>query len=323
MAQKQTDPTLRTASIIANSMGDTALTYRNKAPNDKTFSTTILGVNQKFTDNVSEDEQSEIIEKFSIPETVEEGEDNYYTFKINGVYYCKSQNGNFKLYDKIMVYVPNGDWSRMYFDYDTSYYGNSKYSNNGSNVDVPNVIFAVDEPGGDTTAIDDFWFVADNYTSEMEFTDLDQDTILSIYQYLENEDSGVTAWYKSSLVPSKDLPTHPEIGDYHIKLDNDTGKCTQIYKCTNNVGTITWHEVYPENKEVNVTISDKAPMKVGDYWLEWDNYTDKNIIAVWRYEIEPDILVEEWVKQGNLSSSSGTGLTVNIAHALIIEREIV
>ena len=66
----------------------------DKAPFDKTYPSIILGVNQKFTDNVSEDEQSEIIEKFSIPETVEEGENNYYTFKINGAYYVKRQNGD-------------------------------------------------------------------------------------------------------------------------------------------------------------------------------------------------------------------------------------
>ena len=310
MAQKQTDPTLRTASIIANRMGDTALTYRNKAPNDKTFPAIILGTNQKFVGDISEQDKTMVIEKFSIPETVEEGEDNYYTFKINGVYYCKSQNGDFKLYDKIMVYVPNGDWSRMYFDYDTSYYGNSKYGNNGSNVDVPNVIFAVDEPGGDTTATGDFWFVVDGYTSETQFTDLDTDNIIRIYQYLTDEDTGITAWYKSSLVPTKNAPSHPEIDDYWIRLDNDTNKCTHIYKCTNNVGTVTWHELYPENAEINVTITDETPMKIGDYWVEIDDEETRNIEAIWQYQRDEESLVEEWVLQGNDESGAGVGENV-------------
>lgn len=94
---KLTDPTLITANIIARNMSNTALEYRNKAPYDQSYKAVILGTNRKFTDDVTVEEQAELIQKFSIPESVADNEPSYYTIKINGAYYCKAQNGDLEV----------------------------------------------------------------------------------------------------------------------------------------------------------------------------------------------------------------------------------
>lgn len=122
MTKNEKDATLRAVKKTSSNMGITAKKYRDKAPNDKSFFVTIYGVNKKFIDIVPNDKQSDIIERYHIPDTIEEGEDNFYTIQINAEFYCVKQNGNFKLYDKVMAYLPNGDWSRMYLDYPSYYY---------------------------------------------------------------------------------------------------------------------------------------------------------------------------------------------------------
>ena len=93
---------------------------------DKSYFVTVLGVNSKFTTDISDEDKQSLIAKYSIPEKVENGESNCYTIRINGAYYVIRQKGGFKLYDKVMVYIPNGDWSRMYLDYPST--DNSKAS---------------------------------------------------------------------------------------------------------------------------------------------------------------------------------------------------
>lgn len=114
--------------IVTSNMGNVSKKYRDKAPNDKSYFVTILGVNQKFVDSVPAEKQNELKTKHHIPETVEEGESNYYTIQINGEFYCVQQEGSFLLYDKVMAYLPNGDWSRMYLDYQSSNFTSTGFS---------------------------------------------------------------------------------------------------------------------------------------------------------------------------------------------------
>lgn len=100
--------------IIANSDINTFDKKIIKAQYDKSYSVVILGVNQDFTDDVTEEEQQALIKKYSIPEVPDK--DNYYTFKINGNYYVKSSNTDFKLYEKVVIRVPNGSWDNMYIE---------------------------------------------------------------------------------------------------------------------------------------------------------------------------------------------------------------
>ena len=172
MNQKQSSPTLITASIIAKTMGNTALTYRDKASFDKSYFSTILGVNQKFTDDVSAEDQDALIAKYSIPETVSEGEYSYFTFKINGSYYVKSQYGSFKLYDNVMVYIPNGDWSRMYVDYPTG--DKSTGGGGGDPVVLPKVTAAPTRPASILEG--DFLAMVEN-----------DDTLTTLYRYINHE----------------------------------------------------------------------------------------------------------------------------------------
>lgn len=131
MANKNTDPIYALAEQIVGSSEKLAESKVNKAQYDKSFTVVVLGVNQKFTGDVSAEDKTVLIEKYSIPSEIEEGSPNYYTIKINGAYYISKQNGNFKLYDKVMAYLPNSDWSRLYLDY-PSYYYESEEGGNGT-----------------------------------------------------------------------------------------------------------------------------------------------------------------------------------------------
>ena len=174
MASKNTDIIEQLAdTIVANLTTPIAKRGKETAPNDKTFPAIILGTNQKFTDDVSEEDKTAIIQKFSIPEAVEEGEQNYYTFKINGAYYCKRQNGDFKLYEKINVYIPNGDWSNMYIDRIVD-----------SDPVLPTLIIQVDEPEHGMK-LKDYWVKID---------DNDTKNIVALYQYRYNETEDENQW---------------------------------------------------------------------------------------------------------------------------------
>ena len=85
-----------------------------KAQYDKSYKTTIVGCNRYFTDDVPEETQAELIKKYNIPEVSVSGV--YYTFRINGNWYVKSSNNDFKLYEEVVVRVPNGNWDNMFIE---------------------------------------------------------------------------------------------------------------------------------------------------------------------------------------------------------------
>lgn len=130
MTKKEKEATIKAAKKVSSNMGNVSKKYRDKAPNDKSYFVTILGINQKFVDSVPEEKQTDLKNKYHIPETVEEGENNYYTIQINGEFYCVQQEGSFLLYDKVMAYLPNGDWSRLYLDYQVN--GSNEGDSGGS-----------------------------------------------------------------------------------------------------------------------------------------------------------------------------------------------
>lgn len=322
MAQKQTDPTLRTASIIANRMGDTALTYRNKAPNDKTYSATILGVNRKFTDDVTEDDITNKLAKFNIPETVGEGENNYYTFKINGEYYCKQQLGDFKLYDDIMVYVPNGVWSNMYFDYADGVSHLSNSGSGGNSSSLPNYIIAVEKPGGESATEGNLWIVINDETIT-EFTELTKDTFVAMYEYKASEEN-VSDWRQVKVCVSKisaDVDVNDD--DYWIKLD-DEGKFAKISMWEIEGSVTDFYEIYPNpEREIapDVFLYNFVPMQLGDYWVRIDSYETKNFLSLWKYEsvvveneeeqTDEEIINYDWVLLYNVRSGNNFHVSVN------------
>ena len=86
----------------------------SKAQYDKSYKTTIVGCNRYFTDDVPAETQAELIKKYNIPEVSVSGV--YYTFRINGNWYVKSSNNDFKLYEEVVVRVPNGNWDNMFIE---------------------------------------------------------------------------------------------------------------------------------------------------------------------------------------------------------------
>lgn len=214
MAQKA-NATENLAQVIIDSISKIAIEKRDKSPHDKTFSAVILGVDRKFTDRVSVGDREEIIEKFGIPEAVENG-GNYYTFRIDGAYYVKRSVFPFKLYDEIRVRVPNGNWSNMFIE-------------NGVKEDafVPEVIYSQTEPTAEeyTLRVGDIWIKTDENGS-----------LVSVYEYRTAEsgedEETVYEWTLKTSVPaviySANEPTERSYalntGDIWIETDNDTDK---------------------------------------------------------------------------------------------------
>ena len=116
MLGKKSNPAENLAQTVLESVNEVFNAYRDMSSFDKTFFCNILGVNQKFVDGVSSADRTELINKFSIPETVEEGEENYYTVKLNGVYYVTRSPHYFLLYEEVNVRVPNGSWDNLYIE---------------------------------------------------------------------------------------------------------------------------------------------------------------------------------------------------------------
>ena len=307
MASKNTDIIEQLAdTICGNLVATSTKNGKETAPNDKTYPSIIIGVNQKFTDDVSEPDATSLVQKFRIPEKVDDGDNSYYTFKIDGVYYCKRQSGNFKLYDDVMVYIPNGNWSKMYLDYNT----NSKNRNdNNGYVNLPDIIIAPDAPGGDTVE-SDLWFVV-NDDSATDFTDITSDSFTSMYSYAPNDDE-ILSWQNVKPVISKTAPSG-KVGDYWIKINNDD-EFIRLSICTESTSiSTTWAEIYP-NSETETTptilISLDKPMTDGDYWCDIDNENNKNLEAVYKYEINVDEQQYEWALKFNIKSGSGVGENV-------------
>lgn len=312
MAQKQSDPVYILAETIVDSAQQIASSRTEKAHYDKTFNAVILGRNQKFTDNVSEDEQSEIIEKFSIPETVREGENNYYTFKINGAYYCKSQNGDFKLYDKIMVYIPNGNWSDMYFDYADGASHNSG-GGGGSDTELPDYIVSPDMPGGDDCNIGDLWIVTNDETIT-EFANLTEDTFVNMYEYKADENEVVDWRLVKVCISGTSSKVDVINDDYWIKTD-ENNIFTEIDMWEMSGSTTSFYEIYPNPEREtapNVSIYNYTPLKLGDYWYEIDGDVSKNLEARWIYSFNPETNRNEYKNEYNIQSGSG-GVGENLA----------
>ena len=196
MARKQVDPTLKVADIISNNMGTTALKYRDKAPNDKSYFVTVLGINRKFIDSVPADKQNEVIEKYHISETTKEGENNYYTIQINGEYYCVQQEGSFFLYDQVMAYLPNGDWSRMYLDYPVNYTESVTFH-----------VFTQAEEPEEGMNVNDVWFKID-----------ENENIIALYHYGLNEDTQENEWIFDGKVESGGSGTGKWLDDAHTSV---------------------------------------------------------------------------------------------------------
>lgn len=104
----------RITKTIVNKSNYIAKKKIDKAQYDKSYNAVILGVNQNFVDDVPDKDKSELISKHSIPETVDNGK--YYTFKINGIYYVKKSNTDFKLYENVVIRIPNGSWDNMFIE---------------------------------------------------------------------------------------------------------------------------------------------------------------------------------------------------------------
>ena len=140
MFGKKSNPTENLAQTLLDTMSEAMTAYRAKSPYDKTFFCTILGVNRKFVDDVPNTDKAELISKFSIPASLDEGEKNYYTIKINGAYYVKQSPFTFKLYENVNVRVPNGAWNNIYIE------GN--ISENSNTFELPELYVSTDEPEG-------------------------------------------------------------------------------------------------------------------------------------------------------------------------------
>ena len=298
MANKQTDPIQALANDIVNTIDSIATRRSDKASFDKSFYATILGVNRKFTDDITVEEQAELIQKFSIPESVADNEPSYYTIKINGAYYCKAQNGDFKLYEKVMAYIPNGEWSKMYIDRVGS--GGGGDSGGGSSIDIPNIIKAVDAPGGEEPLSGDLWFYT---TSESitEFTSITEDTLNDLYEYATDEDTQITQWTKAEYVIAPEAAQVPIVdhdGVFWIRTAEDSENFERIYVSKVSGSVTKWKQVYPDSETgytPNIIVSSKKPMLIGDIWLQIDDEESENLTAVYQYEINPETNKTEWM----------------------------
>lgn len=99
------------AEIITVSSYDLFTKQINKAPFDKSYPTQIVGVNTDFIDTVTEDTKQSLIDKFGLTDDPAE---NKYIIFINGEYYCCTSKNNYGLYEDVIAFAPNGDWSRLY-----------------------------------------------------------------------------------------------------------------------------------------------------------------------------------------------------------------
>lgn len=294
MASKNTDIIEQLAdTIVANLTTPIAKRGKETAPNDKTFATVICGVNQKFTDDISDEEKNNTINKYSIPESIDDGENSYYTFKIDGAIYCKQQKGNYFLYDKVMVYIPNGDWSNMYFDYpDASSHGGGGGGGSGTEHQL---IVSVDAPGGVEPKLGDMWLIV-NDENKTTFDELTPEDYTNMYTWQEDEDTGVQSWKSANCTVGGDTPpSSGVVGDLWIKLEDDL--FSKIYLCTSATGSTVWSEVYPNDETgagYNLYISADKPLSEGDYWVQIDTKTRRNIQSLSQYRYNSTENQYEW-----------------------------
>ena len=263
MSKKQSDPVYILAEQIIESAQQIAASQTSKAPYDKSYKAVILGTNRKFTDDVTVEEQAELIQKFSIPESVADDEPSYYTIKINGAYYCKAQNGDFKLYEPVMVYIPNGEWSKMYIDR----VGVVSEGGGGSDpVVLPKVTAAPTRPAAVLEG--DFLAMVEN-----------DDTLTTLYRYINHEWTSVPFEYGTNPGTLHTEGTYYGMfaaGDLRTIFLYENGSLRQLAYAYDNPNILP-----------NVFFKDEVPVElaaVGDYWLQIDNYNDNNLYSVQRLE---------------------------------------
>lgn len=102
---------------LATALLDTTKTITNKkisnAEYDKSYSSVIMGRNKVFVDDVSTDIQNKLITEHNI---ADDSKPIYYSFQINGQWYVKQSPSDFKLYENVVIRVPNGNWNRMFIE---------------------------------------------------------------------------------------------------------------------------------------------------------------------------------------------------------------
>lgn len=112
MANKNTDPIEMLADSICNSLvSASARAGKETAPFDKSYPTQIVGVNTDFISTIDADTKQSLIDKFGLTDDPAE---NKYIIFINGEYYCCTSKNNYGLYEDVIAFAPNGDWSRLY-----------------------------------------------------------------------------------------------------------------------------------------------------------------------------------------------------------------
>lgn len=308
MASKNTDIIEVLADTIVSNL-TTPVSKRGKetAPNDKTFATVICGVNQKFTDGISDEEKNNTINKYSIPESIDDGENSYYTFKIDGAIYCKQQKGNYFLYDKVMVYIPNGDWSNMYFDYPDA---SSHSGGGGGSGEEHQLIVSVEAPGGADPKLGDMWLFV-NDKSKTIFDELTRDDYVGMYTWQEDEDTGVQSWKSANCTVGGDVsPSFGQVGDLWIKLDNEKTYFTKIFMCTEVQGSAsTWSEIYPDDEtgmNYNLYISATKPLSENDIWVQIEDEEIRQILGFYQYQYNSSTRKFEWTL-GGVDIAGGTG----------------
>ena len=163
---------------LAMGTGECSLTYRNNAPNDKTYKTIILGINRIFVDAIPVEKQNEIITNNAIPEDVSELDYTFYTICLSGTYYVIKSVGEFKLYEEAILRVPNGNWSDMFLEVAKS---------NGNNVNIPKIFRSVTEPSPQEYQINigDYWAQLDNLSDK---------NITAFWEYQHDEEEDEDLW---------------------------------------------------------------------------------------------------------------------------------
>lgn len=112
MTNKNTDPIEMLADSICNSLvSASARAGKETAPFDKSYPTQIVGVNTDFISTIDAETRQSLILKFGLTDDPAE---NKYIIFINGEYYCCTSKNNYGLYEDVIAFAPNGDWSRLY-----------------------------------------------------------------------------------------------------------------------------------------------------------------------------------------------------------------
>ena len=259
---------------LSNSIVSAIGQYSNKktetASYDKTYVSSIIGVNRNFMSD-AKIYDIDIIDAMNIPEDDKRGILNYYTFRLhNGDFadknnlssiYCVKSEKRYYLGQPILVCIPNNDWSRMYIS--------------PLEPENRNIFYSAEAPTLGITK-GDLWLQLDDDKTK---------NIMAIYEcvYYEDADYGkddstpvdtppIYGWKLEGqnknekvdvpvLFVDKDDPCaeyesreKPDIsaGDYFAYFESSegfdssgkSGKCFALYKCvgSNDDNTPTWED---------------------------------------------------------------------------------